>query len=122
MGSCLVEVAHIGIEDVLKLLLLIDQQVIEAFLPHAPHEAFADRIGSWGMIGRFQYLDAAGCGHVRETGPKFAIVISYQILWSLSIGVASRSCWATQASVGERVTPTWMTLRVLSSMRKKAKS
>src|SRR5437763_1020941 len=29
-------------------------------------------------------------------------------------GVASRRCWATQASVGERVTPTWITRRVLS--------
>src|SRR5215470_15308099 len=37
-------------------------------------------------------------------------------------GVASRSCCATQESVGDRVTPTEMTLRVLSSMRKKAKS
>src|SRR6266516_5899867 len=37
-------------------------------------------------------------------------------------GVASRRCWATQASVGDRVTPTWITRRVLSSMRKKAKS
>src|SRR5437588_2671393 len=37
-------------------------------------------------------------------------------------GVASRSCWATQASVGDRVTPTWITLRDCSSMRKKAKS
>src|SRR6266487_3144983 len=29
-------------------------------------------------------------------------------------GVASRRCWATQASVGDRVTPTWITRRVLS--------
>jgi hypothetical protein len=37
-------------------------------------------------------------------------------------GVASRSCCATQGSVGERVTFTWMTFRDCSSMRKKAKS
>jgi hypothetical protein len=36
--------------------------------------------------------------------------------------VASRSCCATQASVGERVTPTWITVRECSSMMKKAKS
>jgi len=29
-------------------------------------------------------------------------------------GVASRSCCAIQGSVGDRVTPTWITLRVLS--------
>src|SRR5215470_6890341 len=37
-------------------------------------------------------------------------------------GVASRSCCAVQASVGERVTPTWMTLREDISIMKKAKS
>src|SRR5215467_11634182 len=37
-------------------------------------------------------------------------------------GVASRSCCATHASVGDLVTPTWMTFRDLSSMTKKAKS
>ena len=37
-------------------------------------------------------------------------------------GVASRSCCATQGSVGYLVTPTWITRRVLSSIMKKAKS
>ncbi len=37
-------------------------------------------------------------------------------------GVASRSCCATQGSVGERVTFTWMTFRDFSSMMKKAKN
>ena len=73
-------------EHALELLLLKDQQVIEAFLPHAPHEALADRIGSGCMIRRFQYLDAASCGHVGETGPKFAIVITNEIFRCLSIG------------------------------------
>src|SRR5437763_17182297 len=35
-------------------------------------------------------------------------------------GVASRSCCVVQASVGERVTPTWMTLRECRSIMKKA--
>jgi len=37
-------------------------------------------------------------------------------------GVASRSCCAVHASVGDRVTPTWMTLREWRSMMKKANS
>src|SRR5256885_15416637 len=36
-------------------------------------------------------------------------------------GVDSRSCCATQGSEGDLVTPTWITRRVLSSMRKKAR-
>jgi hypothetical protein len=37
-------------------------------------------------------------------------------------GVASRSCCVVQASVGDRVTPTWMTFREWSSMMKNTKS
>ncbi len=37
-------------------------------------------------------------------------------------GVASRSCWAIQVSLGDRVTLTWMTFRECSSIMKKAKS
>jgi hypothetical protein len=44
--------------------------------------------------------------------------IRYCGRWSK--GVASRSCWATQASVGWRVVPTWTTRRVASSITKKA--
>ena len=69
----------------MELLLLKDQQMIEAFLPHAPHEALAARIGSGCMIRRFQYLDAAGCGHARETGPKFIVVIANQVLGCVPI-------------------------------------
>ena len=36
MGSCLVEVHHIHIEHALQLLLLKDQQMVQAFLPHTP--------------------------------------------------------------------------------------
>src|SRR6266699_6948289 len=40
MGSGLVEVGHIVIEDALKLPLMKDQQMVEAFLPYAPQETF----------------------------------------------------------------------------------
>ena len=79
MGSCLVEVGHIRLEDALELPLLEDEQVIEALMPHTAQEALTDRISARRMNRRFQYLDAAGCGHARETGRKFAIVISNQI-------------------------------------------
>ena len=46
MGSCLVEVGHIGIEHAMELPLMQNQQVVQTFLPYAPQEALADRIGS----------------------------------------------------------------------------
>src|SRR5438105_15472022 len=76
MRSCLVEVRHIRIEDALELLLVKDQQVVEAFLPHTPQEAFADCIGSWCVKGRFENLNRTRCRHASKAKPKFAIVIT----------------------------------------------
>src|SRR6266699_2515722 len=85
MRSCLVEVRHIHIEDALELLLVKDQQVVETFLSHTPQEAFADRIGSWRMNGRFENLDGTRGCHPSKTWSKFAIVITHQILRCLPI-------------------------------------
>ena len=84
MRSCLVEVCHILIEHALKLLLVKDQEVVKAFLSHTPQEAFADRIGSWRMYGRFENLISTRCRYPSKTWSKFAIVIAYQILRCLS--------------------------------------
>ena len=86
MGSCPIEVVHIGIEHALELFLMQDQQVVQAFLSDAPQKAFANGIGSWRMNRRFEQLDATGCRHPSKAGPKFAVVITYQILGCLSIG------------------------------------
>jgi len=80
MRLCLVEVGHIGIEDALELLLLKNQQMVEAFLSDAPQKAFADRIGSGSMNRRFENLDATCPRHPSKALPEFAIVITYQIL------------------------------------------
>ncbi len=88
MRSCLVEVGHIGIEHALELLLLKDQRVVEAFLPHTPQESLTDRIGSGSVIRCFQYFYATGVCYSSETGSEFAIMIANEILRHLSI----RSC------------------------------
>ena len=93
------------IEHALELLLLKDQQVVEAFLPHTPHEAFADRIGAWRMRGRFENLDATCPRHPSKARPEFAIVITNQVLRCLAKGggfsqvlghpgISRRSCHA----------------------------
>ena len=85
MRSCLIEVRYILIEDALELSLMKDQQMVEAFLPHTPQEALADRIGSGSVIRCFKNLNSTGCRHTSETGPKFTIVITDQVLWCLPI-------------------------------------
>src|SRR6266702_5824635 len=47
-------------------------------------EAFADRIGSRCVIGCVENLNCTGCRHMSEAGPKFAVVITNQILRILS--------------------------------------
>ena len=70
----------------MQLLLTEDQYVvIQALSPNTPQEAFADRIGSWRMIRRFENLDGTRGRHTSETGAKFTIIITNEILWCLPI-------------------------------------
>ncbi len=101
MRPGLIEGLDRGTQDTMQRLLLQDEQVIETLAPHAAKEAFTDGIGPWRVIRRFEDLDAAACGHARETGAKRVLTIANEILRSLSIGVASRSCCAVQG-IGRR--------------------
>src|SRR5215470_17413339 len=49
-----------------------------------------------------------------KQGPNLLSLSRIRYLGACPYGVASRSCCATQASVGDLVTPTWITRRVLS--------
>ena len=75
-----VEIVHIGVEHSVELLLLQDEQMIEALAPHAPQKALADGIGSGSVIRGVENLNRTHCGHTSETGPKFPIVITDQML------------------------------------------
>jgi hypothetical protein len=90
MRSSMVEVRHILIEHALELLLVKDQQVVEAFSPHTPQEAFADRIGSWRMKGRFENLDGTRCRYPSKTWSKFAILSHIKYFGACPNGVASQ--------------------------------
>lgn len=57
MGTRLVEVGHIGLEDTGELLLGEDEQMVEALTPRAPQEPFAESVGAWGVERRLQHLD-----------------------------------------------------------------
>ena len=86
LRSGLIEVLDIGTQDTMQLLLLQDEQVIETLATHAAQKAFTDGIGPWCVIRCFQDLDAAGCGHARETGSELGITITDEILRTLTIG------------------------------------
>ena len=84
--SCLVEVRHVGVEDALELLLMEDQQMIEALTPHTAQEPLTDGIGAWGVIGGFEHLDATRFSNPIEGHPKLAIVITDEVLRTHTIG------------------------------------
>jgi len=117
-----VAVRHVLAEHAGPLPLAKDEQVIQAHAADAPQEALADGDGLRRPGWRAQDRDPAGCGDGRERGPERAVVIADEVARALVEGVASRRCWATQASVGWRVAPTWTTRRVACSMMKKAHS
>ncbi len=50
MWSCPIKVCHIPIEHALELLLVEDEQVIEAFATNAAEKPFTDCVRSWGLI------------------------------------------------------------------------
>ncbi len=68
------------------LLLMHDEQVIEARPSHNSQEALTYRIGTWGVRGGFEQLDATGLGNPREGHPKLSIVITDEVLRSHPIG------------------------------------
>ena len=67
------------------LPLMKDQQMVQAFLPYAPQEAFTDGIGAFRVIRGLEKLDATGRRYPQETGCKLAVVITNQLLGCLPI-------------------------------------
>ncbi len=95
-----VEVMHICVEYPLELLLMQDEQVIETLASHTPQKAFTDGIRLRDVIRCFENLDSTRMRNPCEVHPKLAIMITDEILRSLSIGggfpnryVRSRRRW-----------------------------
>jgi hypothetical protein len=81
-----VEVAYISAQYPLELLLMHDEQVIETLASHTPQKAFTDGIRLRGVIRYCENLDPTRLRNPCEVHPKLAIVITNEILRSLSIG------------------------------------
>ncbi len=86
MRPSLVEVLNIGVEHAVELLLMQDEQVIQALATHTPQKAFTDGIRSRSVIRCSENLDVTCFRNPREAQPKLAIVIPNEILRPRSIG------------------------------------
>ena len=69
----------------MELLLMENQEMIQAFSPHAAQKAFANGIRSRRPIRRSQDFNSTRCCHSCEIRPEFAVIISNQISRSFSI-------------------------------------
>lgn len=85
MRSGLIEVHRICIEKPGELLLLEDEEVIQAFSPHAAQKTFTDCIRLGSSIRRPKDLDAAGCCYTCKILAEFADIIPDEIIWCLPI-------------------------------------
>ena len=56
-GSGLIEGGDIGLENPGELLLMQDEQMIEALTTHTPQKALAVRVGTRSVIRRLQHFD-----------------------------------------------------------------
>ncbi len=116
----MVEVGDIRAEHPPQVRLAQDQEVIQARPPHAAEEALAESVRPRGADGRAQDCDPLAAATRAKVGPYLLSLSRISHRGASPNGVASRSCCATQASVGWRVTPTCTTRREPSAMTKNA--
>ena len=81
-----VEVGHIRAQHPVELLLMEDEQMIEALTSYTSQEPLTDGIRSRGVIRSFENLDVTRMSKPREAHPKLAIVITDEVLRSHAIG------------------------------------
>ncbi len=68
------------------LLLLQDEQVIEALTSHTAQQALTDGSGAWSVIRGCEYLDATRLGNPSEAHIKLAIMIPDEVFWTSTKG------------------------------------
>jgi len=91
-----VEGVHIRAQHPVKLLLMEDEQMIEALTSYTSQEPFTDGIRSRGVIRSFENLNITRLSKPREAHSKLAIVITDEVLRSHAIGggFSNRYVWS----------------------------
>jgi hypothetical protein len=84
----------------LVLLLMEDEQMIEALTSHTAKEAFIDGIRPRGVIRSFENLDVTRLRHPSEAHAKFAVVITDEVLRSHTKGGSEPSLLCSPGSSG----------------------
>src|SRR5437764_1616161 len=88
MRSSLMKVQDRSMEKPVELPLLEDQEMIQAFSPHASQKTFTDRIRSRCSLRRPKLFDATCRCHLCEIRTNFLVIIPDEVFRCLS----RRSC------------------------------
>src|SRR5260221_8730901 len=75
-----VEAVPIRVEHALELLLMQDEQMIEALTPYTAEEPLTDGIRARGVIRSFKNLHVTRLRNPSEAHPKLAVVITDEVL------------------------------------------
>ena len=75
-----VEVVHIRVEHAVELLLMQDEQMIEALTPYTAEEPLTDGIRARGVIRSFENLNVTRLRNPSEAHTKLAVVITDEVL------------------------------------------
>jgi actin-like ATPase involved in cell morphogenesis len=81
-----VEVVQIRVEHAVELLLMQDEQMIEALTPDTAEEPLTNGIRARGIIRSCKNLDVTRLRHPSEAHPKLVVIITDEVLRSLAIG------------------------------------
>ena len=97
--------------------LVEDQKPVEQFAAQGADQSFADRVGSRGLCGAGDDLQAVGRDHGIKRGGELGVAISDQKTQVVQpsaqvIGQVPTGAWATHAPVGFAVTPATCSRRV----------
>lgn len=71
------------LKEAMELLLMQDQEVIQALSSHTPQKTFTGGIRLGSSIRCSKQLGPSGCGHARKTQPKFPVIIPDKVFGCL---------------------------------------
>jgi hypothetical protein len=75
-----VEIVYRRVEHAVELLLMQDEQMIEALTPYTAEKPLTNGIRARSVKRSFEKLTATRSGHSNEAYPKLAIIITDEIL------------------------------------------
>jgi hypothetical protein len=119
--ACTVEVLAVSTKNESKMLLAENDHVIEALGADAPQEPLAHAFAFGARTGVRRTLMPLPSATASKQAPNLSSLSRIRNFGASPHAVASRSCCATQALVGDRVTPKCTTRRDPSSIKKNAK-